>query len=201
MNRKRRARNRKKRKNTALKCIIFVLFLTFIGVACVFGLKAGVKTSREIKYPFQYKEYIIQYSNENQLDPYLVAALIKQESNFIPDAKSYIAGGLMQLTEDTAEHYGAMLGLEDFDYMDPETNIKIGCYFLKSMIKRYGVTDTALAAYNAGPGNVDLWLKDPRYSSDGITLTYIPYPETSNYVAGINKYYKEYKSHYDRNNE
>jgi soluble lytic murein transglycosylase len=49
-----------------------------------------------------------------------------------------------------------------------------------------GVTDTALAAYNAGRGNVQKWLKDPRYSSDGKTLIYIPFRETRNYVKRVN---------------
>ena len=57
--------------------------------------------------------------------------------------------------------------------------------------------DTALAAYNAGMGNVSKWLKNPEYSSDGITLSYIPFKETREYVAKVNDYERTYKELYD----
>ena len=77
----------------------------------------------------------------------------------------------------------------------PQTNIEIGCYVLKTLIDKYGILDTALAAYNAGPGNVDAWLENPAYSEDGKTLSYIPFGETRGYVAKINIYIEEYKKH------
>ena len=159
----------------------------------IIGIKSGLRISRNIKYPVQYSEYITKYAHENDLDPYWVIALIKQESNFVADARSPYAGGLMQLTEPTAAEYGAKLGLADFDYMDPETNIQIGCFVLSSLIDKYGVLDTALAAYNAGAGTVDRWLENPAYSTDGVTLSYIPYAETRGYVNNIRNYIGEYK--------
>lgn len=184
---------RLKRRRTARKRL-FIFFITVIAVSLgVIGLKLGLETSRSFKYPVAYSEYISKYASENELDPYLVMALIKQESNYVADARSPYAGGLMQLTEATAEEYGKKLGLENFNYMDPETNIKIGCYVLKSLINRYDVIDTALAAYNAGLGNVDEWLDNPQYSSDGVTLDYIPFSETRHYIRKINEYIIEYK--------
>ncbi len=159
----------------------------------VIGIKSGLEMSRNIKYPVEYSSYITKYANENDLDPYLVIAVIKQESNFVPDARSSYAGGLMQLTEETAHEYAGKLGLSNYDYMEPETNIRIGCYVLRSLIDKYEVVDTALAAYNAGMGNVDKWLQNSEYSSDGETLKHIPFPETRHYVAKINDYYVEYK--------
>ena len=154
-----------------------------------------MKTGQNIKYPVEYSDYIIEYSAENRLDPYIVISVIKQESNFISDAKSPYAGGLMQLTEITAKEYGEKLGLENFNYMDPETNIRIGCYLLRSLINRYdGVLETALAAYNAGSSNVDTWLSDSKYSHDGRNLYYIPYTETRCYVKKVMENIEDYKN-------
>ena len=149
--------------------------------------------SKNIKYPVEYSDYIVKYSAENQLDPYLVIGVIKQESNFVPDAKSAYAGGLMQLTEVTAAETARKMGVTNYDYMDPETNIKLGCYLLRTLIDKYQVIDTVLAAYNAGTGNVDKWLADPTYSDDGITLKEIPYSETRHYVQKVNNHIKHYK--------
>lgn len=99
----------------------------------------------------------------------------------------------MQLTEVTAKECADRLGLTNYDYMDPETNIKLGCYLLRMLIDRYESTDTALAAYNAGIGNVDGWLADPNYSRDGKNLYEIPFTETKYYVEKVNQYIKEYK--------
>ena len=172
-----------------------MVFLAVVFLLCVsvLSIKSGLEMSRNLKYPVEYSSYITEYANENDLDPYLVIAVIKQESNFIPDARSAYAGGLMQLTEETAHECAAKLGLENYDYMEPETNIRLGCFFLRSLIDKYGVVDTALAAYNAGMGNVDKWLDDPECSSDGITLDHIPFSETRHYVIKINDYYSEYK--------
>lgn len=175
-----------------------VLVAVGFAAACVIfgsmgGQKIGEKVS-EIKYPVSYSGYITKYASKNDLDPYLVIALIKQESNFVADARSKYAGGLMQLTEVTATEYAAKLGLKSYNYMDPETNIQIGCYVLSSLIERYGNVDTALAAYNAGVGNVDEWLKNPDYSHDGKTLCGIPFSETRHYVRKVNQYTEIYKS-------
>lgn len=190
------ARKRKRRQRLlAVLCVILMICLSVIGI------KSGLEISRSIKYPVEYSSYIVKYSNENDLDPYLVMAVIKQESNYIPDARSPYAGGLMQLTEETADDYASRLGMTDYDYMDPETNIKIGCYVLRSLINKYGVIDTALAAYNAGMGNVDKWLDDPSYSKDGVNLSHIPFPETRHYVKKINGYWEDYKANVDINKE
>lgn len=178
----------------AIKCLFAFVAAAVVVIVSYTGLKSGLKMSREVKYPVEYSEYITRYAAENSLDPYLVIAVIKQESNFVADAKSPYAGGLMQLTEETAHEYAAKMGLDYYNYMDPETNIKIGCFVLKSMIDKYSVIDTALAAYNAGGGNVDSWLQNSEYSPDGITLSYIPFTETREYVDKINTYYEAYRN-------
>lgn len=174
---------------------IFKAFLALVAIViAIIGVIGGYETSQRIKYPVAYSDYILKYADENDLDPYLVMAVIKTESNFVHDAQSYIAGGLMQLTEETAVWTANKLEVTDYDYMDPETNIKFGCYYLRHLIDMYGNIDTALAAYNGGMGNVNEWLSNPEYSSDGVSLDYIPFAETRNYVVKVNGSWEHYRT-------
>ena len=171
-----------------------VLALVAIAVA-ILGVIGGIETSQRVKYPVAYADFIVKYSTENDLDPFLVMAVIKAESNFVPEAHSGIAGGLMQLTEETAEWNANDMNYKgSYDYMDPETNIMFGCHYLRHLIDIYGNIDTVLAAYNGGMGNVDSWLKNPEYSDDGTSLKYIPFPETRNYVVRVNENWEHYKN-------
>lgn len=173
---------------------ILVVVMLFFGVA---GVMTGMKTGEKILYPLAYEDYIEKYSDEYGLDKFLVMAVIRTESDFVPDAHSGMAGGLMQLTEETAAWNAEKMGIEVYDYMDPETNIMMGCHYLKYLIDLYGVIDTALAAYNGGMGNVYEWLSDQRYSNDGKTLIEIPFTETKNYVIKVNDAWTYYREHYE----
>ena len=177
---------------------IFKAFLVLLAIfVAVLGILGGYQTSQKFKYPVAYADYIVKYSKANDLDPFLVMAVIKVESNFVPEAHSGVAGGLMQLTEETAEWNAKELGITtEYDYMDPETNIRFGCHYLRHLIDVYGNIDTALAAYNGGMGNVYSWLTDSRYSDDGVTLKYIPFSETRNYVVKVNSSWEHYKEMY-----
>lgn len=153
-----------------------------------------------IVYPVRYYEHISKYSAEYGLDEYLVMGVIKAESNYIHDAHSGVARGLMQITDDTAEWICTQIGLEHEPNLveNPKENIRMGCYYLKYLIDYYdGNTDVALAAYNAGMGNVSKWLEDERYSSDGKELSDIPFSETRNYVKRVREYTKTYRKLYD----
>ncbi len=175
---------------------IFKVFLVVLAVVvAILGIMGGYETSQRVKYPVAYSDLIIKYSHENNLDPFLVMAVIKVESNFVPEAHSGFAGGLMQLTEETAKWNANDLGIgDDYDYMEPEINIRFGCHYLRHLLDVYGNTDTALAAYNGGMGNVYSWLKDPQCSDDGVSLKYIPFRETRNYVEKVNKNWEHYKN-------
>ena len=108
----RRQQQRRRRKKTRLYLFLIILVVAIVYLGNLSGQKIGEKIN-EIKYPVKYSTYITKYANENDLDPYLVIALIKQESNFIADARSEYAGGLMQLTEVTAGEYAKKLNLTD----------------------------------------------------------------------------------------
>ncbi|MDD6734977.1 MAG: lytic transglycosylase domain-containing protein [Clostridiales bacterium] len=148
--------------------------------------------------PLKYEDSVVKYSEENGLDSYFVMAVIRAESGFDHEAHSGLARGLMQITDDTAKWIAVQLGLEYHEDMveDPATNIKMGCFYLAYLMDIYENRETALAAYNAGMGNVNSWLKDPRYSDDGKSLYEIPYGETKRYVERVNKFERLYKKIY-----
>ncbi|HIV02877.1 MAG TPA: lytic transglycosylase domain-containing protein [Candidatus Aphodoplasma excrementigallinarum] len=155
----------------------------------------------KVLYPVAYEHTVLEHARKNELDPYLVLGLIKAESNFVCDAQSHKdAKGLMQLTDSTAEWVAGKMGMEGFttdQLSDPEVNISLGCWYLRHLLNSYDGDQTlALCAYNAGSGNVDKWLSDSRYSSNGETLDAIPFPETENYVQNTEKYTKQYKKLY-----
>ena len=172
------------------KALLFMLAVTLAVIASISGYNVGKQTV----YPVAYSDYIVKYAHKNGLDPFLVMAVIKQESNFVPEAASDYAHGLMQITPETAEWNARAMGLTDYDYLEPETNIEIGCHYLAYLIDTYGNIDTALAAYNAGMGNVNSWLSDKAYSDDGETLKYIPFPETRSYVEKVNASWDYYRT-------
>lgn len=177
---------------------LFKAFLfIFAVIIAVIGVMGGYETSQRVKYPVAYSDLIVKYAHENDLDPFLVMAVIKVESNYVPEAQSNFAGGLMQLTEETADWNAKDLGVQEYDYMEPETNIRFGCHYLRHLIDIYSNVDTALAAYNGGMGNVESWLKQKEYSDDGVSLKYIPFSETRHYVDKVNKNWEQYKNMYE----
>lgn len=182
-----------KKFKALIKLCIFILMIYM-----VFNYKNIIKTI----YPLNYQEHILTYSKEYNLDPNLVAAVIKAESDFDKDALSHRgAYGLMQIMPDTADWIAAQSGMKEITYdalYTPEINIKMGCWYLDNLSKEFnGDINLILAAYNGGRGNVQKWLNDEEYSKDGKNLHLIPFKETDGYVKKVNKNYKIYKRLYD----
>ena len=125
------------------------------------------------------------------IEPALICSIIKTESNFKEDARSSAqAIGLMQIVPDTFTWLKTLnKDLPDAtanELTDPDINIMYGSFYLSYLIKTFKDEDVAIAAY-AGPGNVNKWLKDSKYSSNGETLEEIPFSETEDYVKKVNK--------------
>lgn len=156
----------------------------------------------KLLYPLEHKETIIKYGQLHKIDPPLLAALIKTESNFETDAESKKgAKGLMQITPTTGEWIANTTGEKGFNesmLFDPETNIKLGSWYIEHLSDYYDNSfELVFAAYNGGRGNVDKWLKDKNYSLNGRTLDTIPFLETDNFVKKLKKNYSVYKRIYN----
>jgi len=169
-----------------------IIFIVSVAALC---LVATFITARTI-FPIKHMDIIT--ANAGELEPALVLAVIMAESSFNPDALSRAgAQGLMQIMTPTAYDMARRMGKHDFEaeqIWQPEINIAIGTYYLNWLNNRYnGDITLMLAAYNAGLGNVDQWLRDPAFSADGITLDTIPFPETCNYVRRINQFRRVYR--------
>lgn len=161
-----------------------------------------VKNKNEIMkkfYSIKYSELVEEYCQEYNVDKYLIYATIKAESNFNEKAESKKgAKGLMQLMNSTAQEIADGIGMtiENNDLFVPETNIKLGTIYISKLMQKYNSVELALAAYNAGSGNVDSWIKQNKIKSDGSDIENIPFKETNNYVRKILKDYKIYQELY-----
>lgn len=154
-------------------------------------------------YKLEYTEYIKKYANEYNVDEYLIYAIIKAESNFNQDAVSHRgAKGLMQLMYSTAEDISKRIGIElnEDNILEPDINIKLGTKYISMLIQKYNNINLALAAYNAGSGNVDGWIEKGTLKSDGSDIENVPFTETNNYVRKILRDYEIYKNVYEESN-
>lgn len=152
-------------------------------------------------YPIRYESLVTEMADKQEIPPSLIYAIIHTESKFDKNALSSAnAIGLMQITEDTYRWVCQRTGEEfrEVDSLyDPHTNINCGVALIRLLYERFSDTNTMLAAYNAGQGNVSEWLGNPAYSKDGITLTHIPYEETEDYVRRVINTQKTYQRLYN----
>jgi soluble lytic murein transglycosylase len=186
----------RRKKCGAPLVIVIVTIVTLVAAVSVYSALRG----RQAVYPLEYEDLIIQYSGEFGLDPYLVAAVVHTESGFDAQAVSHAgAVGLMQVMPQTGEWIAGKLGMENYKeemLLDPETNIRFGCWYLHFLQERFTSGRLVLAAYNAGHNRVSGWLEDSRLS-DGDELTDIPYEETERYVQKVTRAYEKYKEYYE----
>lgn len=161
------------------------------------------EAAERAQHPLEFAPAIIQYSLAQNLDPALVSAIILCESSFNPKAESRLgARGLMQLMEDTAGWVAHKLDEDDASYSfdklyDAETNIRFGTWYLGYLSRRFDGDPTKIVcAYHAGQGNVDAWLKNPKYSSNGVTLDVIPTDDTSRYASRVLRARDVYRKYY-----
>ena len=181
-----------------VKLIVFVLIICII-FAIIYVIRDPIM--RKI-YKIEYEEYVDKYSEEYDVDKYLIFAIIKAESNFDEKAQSNKgAKGLMQLMDATAGDIAKSLDmkLDDGDILIPEININLGTNYIAMLINKYENIELALAAYNAGSGNVDTWIDEGTLQDNGSDIENIPYNETNNYVRKILRDYDIYKELYDTN--
>jgi soluble lytic murein transglycosylase len=156
-------------------------------------LAAGGETlPREILqviFPVDFWPLLQRYAKQRNLDPYLVAALVAQESNFDPVVRSHAnAYGLMQILPSTGRQYARKLGVRPFStrrLTDAEVNVRLGTQIFADSIRKFGGVHFALAAYNAGDSRVVRWQRERPGLPQDEFIDDIPFPETQNYVKRV----------------
>lgn len=149
-------------------------------------------------YPYAFRECVIRESRTYRVQPEVVLALIKAESNFNVSAVSPVgAAGLMQLMPLTARGIAKEIGTKDYDLKNPCTSVKFGANYIAWLDRYYkGRIELMVAGYNAGVGNVDIWLKKFRDKDLDYFSEFTPYPETRDYIFRTKKYMIQYRSVY-----
>ncbi len=186
-------RRKKKNNSTGKKAVAWIAVFAVLAAAAVLFVTHFYEDTRqnieELNYPREYSEYVEKAARDYSLEPALIYAVIRTESGFDPDAQSSAgACGIMQMMPSSFEWLQEKRGTAGEytteDLFNPEVCIDYGSYLLKYFYDYYGTERSAVAAYNAGFVVGD-WLADSNYSSDGVNLDSIPYPETSNYVDRV----------------
>ena len=153
-------------------------------------------TLREVTLPLRHEDIIRQQAAEKNVPPELIAAVIWQESKFRDQTSSAGARGLMQITPSTAAEIERLSGGNSFEFddlADPDINIRYGTFYLSYLLDRYDDNEiAALAAYNAGPAQVDAW------GGSAIGLDQIAFPETKEYVEEVLDKQEDYADHYPK---
>ncbi len=149
-----------------------------------------------LTFPPQLVELVKEKSPEGSIDPYLVAAVMREESSFNPKAVSTTGAlGLMQIMPETGRFIAGKLGRtldDDSELFDPDVNIKLGTWYLGHLARRFdGDLVLTIASYNAGPGAVQRWTQTLPADLDEF-IESIPYPETRRYAKKVLKSYGEF---------
>jgi soluble lytic murein transglycosylase len=180
--------------------LVAVGLLALIGVLVVVFMPSMKDAAREITLPLRHEDIIRQQAADKDLDPALIAGVIYAESKFSDQTSHAGARGLMQITPPTAEAIAQRTGgvrFEQEDLADPQVNISYGAWYLRHMLDRYGDNVVlALAAYNAGQGNVDKWIAQARAEDRELTIEAIPFAETRAYVDRVLEARDDYRSAY-----
>jgi soluble lytic murein transglycosylase len=165
-----------------------ILVLAGVGAWVVEGEPGWYLRAR---YPLEYEQVVRGHAENRGLDPALLAAVVYVESRFDPNARSDAGAlGLMQLLPETAKGIALRTGGDRFvvaDLRDPEINVRYGSWYLAHLQRRYGDIGLALAAYHAGQGNVDEWIR----AGSGVA-----FPATSDYVDEVSRLRDVYATAY-----
>ncbi|MGV8984194.1 lytic transglycosylase domain-containing protein [Clostridium sp.] len=175
----------------------FKTLVKILSIILLFVIIINIKGIFKYFYPMKYEANIVKYSQRYKVDPCLVAAVIKAESNFNGKAVSNRgAYGLMQIMPDTGLWIAGNMELKNYKVeklYDNEINIAMGCWYINNLNTEFnGDIELVLAAYNGGRGNVQKWLNDKQYSDDGKKLNNIPFEETDKYVKKVKTNYNIY---------
>jgi soluble lytic murein transglycosylase len=157
----------------------------------------------ELLFPLPYRAELDKAARDQELDLYLLAGLIRQESEFDPKALSHASAyGLTQVRPTTGRQYARKLGIQRFTnrmLFQPAINVQIGSSILRGMLSQNnGRVEQTLAAYNAGPGRLTRWLGWNEYREPAEFVESIPFTETRDYVQAVLRNADLYRRLYGR---
>ena len=158
----------------------------------------------DLLYPAPYSESLIKYAPQRNVDPRFLLSLMRQESRFRADVKSYAAArGLMQFISTTASRIAAELGRENFrqdDLYDPSTSILFGSHYVENLFKLFPNQAPAVAAsYNGGEDNMTRWLARSKSDQPAHYIPEIAFAQSKDYVYRVMANYRMYEMLYDEN--
>ncbi|MBP2627387.1 MAG: Lytic transglycosylase catalytic [Firmicutes bacterium] len=185
---------------TRMKVLVSIILVV---VSAIYGVYTADWFQKKYLYPFPYSEIVYQHALEKELDPFLVAGVIRTESKFNTQARSPKGAlGLMQMMPETAKWVAEQMDDYDFDISqleNPEVNIRMGTWYLSSLKKEFkGNEVLILAAYNGGRGNVKQWMGRYDWTISFDDVEKIPFPETRAYVDRVLYSKKRYQELYGR---
>jgi soluble lytic murein transglycosylase len=156
----------------------------------------------ELLFPLPYRTDLVRSAHEREIDPYLLAGLVRQESEFNPQAVSPAkAYGLTQVRPSSGRPYARQAGVPRLTtraLVQPAVNLKIGCSILRGMLNHQnGNLEQTLAAYNAGPARVAEWLTWNTYREPAEFVEAIPFTETRDYVQAVLRNAEMYRRLYE----
>ena len=197
--RRAKAQRQAGRRKLRLGCVAGIAAVLALGAFLLFG--GGREVEREVIYPWRYNETIAAASERYGVDPYLVCAVIKCESDWNPSAESHVgAQGLMQVMPATAESL-VNLGLIDPEtyrpdnLFDPVTNIEYGCCCLAFLQRELDSREEVIAGYNAGIGSAMEWKARAEEAGTDFA-SQVDYDETRYYLGRVLEVYEHYKADY-----
>ena len=163
-----------------------MVFTLLLAIFCVIFLFT-VDNIKLLRPSEQVSHIIIQCAEEENISPSLLEAVILTESKFDEKAVSHVgAVGMMQLMPDTAHWISEESGLPSDNLASPDQNIPLGAWYLNYLLKKYHNNEVfALAAYNAGRGNVDEWIEKNKWPEGFTDMEKIPFPETRGFVKSV----------------
>ncbi len=190
----------RRRRQALRRRLAFLLAVAVGGLAVALAIAPWADQAvQEVTLPLRHDDIIRQQAEDKDLDPALIAGVIFAESHFRDQTSHAGAKGLMQLMPGTADYIAQKSGGIAFvqgDLATPQVNIAYGSWYLRHLLDRYDGSEVlALAAYNAGLGNVDDWLTA---GGGSVRVADIPFPETREYVRKVFEAREDYRRVYAR---
>jgi soluble lytic murein transglycosylase len=144
----------------------------------------------QLLFPLPYRPALDEFARQRDLDPFMVAGLIRQESEFNPTVRSHAnAYGLTQIVPSTGRYLARLNGIKSFSVsllLQPETNINLGTAYLRMLLDEWGGKwEETLASYNAGKGRVVNWVTWGQFREPAEFVESIPFNETHEYVQAV----------------